>query len=481
MGGSVVVYGSVARVLRRVGQNVLVAAVAFVAAGALSVGSVSQARADSKYASIVIDTKTGKVLQATDADGLRYPASLTKIMTLYVLFEQLEAGKVSLDTQMKVSKHASLQAPSKLGLKPGQTIKVRDAIRALVTKSANDVAVVVAEHVGGTESNFAAIMTKKARALGMSRTTYRNASGLPNPEQRTTARDQALLGRAIQEHFPSHYKFFATRSFSYKGRSYANHNRLLGRVRGVDGIKTGYTRASGFNLVSSVKRGPRHIVAVVMGGKTGRSRDAQMAALIKKHVGRASAGKRTAPLIARAGGVKVPTPSPAPLMASAVPVPAPAPAPVAVAALAPTPSARPTIGQKIAEGADMPVPQARPDETTGSIAESPEAAGEIASGSAARDNSKATHLAAYAPATRAGWVIQIAAVADEGDAHQLLDEARAASRRHLAKASPYTEKVSKGDTTLYRARFAGFDNKAKAWAACKDLKQKDIACLALPQ
>ncbi|MEZ5841147.1 MAG: D-alanyl-D-alanine carboxypeptidase [Hyphomicrobiales bacterium] len=467
---------SMARLARFVGQKVLGVAVAVVVAGALAAGGVAPAKADARYSSIVIDTKTGKVLQSTDPDGLRYPASLTKIMTLYVLFEQMEAGKVNLDTRMSVSKHASLQAPSKLGLKPGQTISARDAIRALVTKSANDVAVVVAEHIGGTESNFAAIMTRKARALGMSRTTYRNASGLPNPEQRTTARDQALLGRAIQDHFPKHYKFFATRSFAYKGRTYGNHNRLLGRVRGVDGIKTGYTRASGFNLVSSVKRGPRHIVAVVMGGKTGRSRDAQMASLIKTHINRATSGKRTAPLIARAGKVPVPTPAPEPQQVAVVPTPAPV-----LAAAAPMPPARPTIESKIAEAETLPVPQAKPDDITGSIGGgAAETAIETAAG-APSGSGKAAHMAAYAPAPRSPWVIQIAAVPDERDAMQLLEEARDAARRHLAKASPYTEKVSKGDTTLYRARFAGFDNKAKAWAACKDLKRREISCLALPQ
>ncbi len=243
-------------------------------------------------ASIVVDANSGKVLQASNADAQRHPASLTKIMTLYMLFERLEAGKLSLDSEMDVSAHAASQAPTKLGLRPGQTLEVEDAIKALVTKSANDAAVVIAEHLGGDEEKFAQMMTRKARALGMSRTTYQNASGLPDPDQITTARDQALLGRAIQDRFPKHYRYFATTSFSYRGRAMRNHNKLLGRVEGVDGIKTGYTRASGFNLVSSVRRGNRHIVSVVLGGRSGGSRDALMRNLIATHIDDA-ASRRT--------------------------------------------------------------------------------------------------------------------------------------------------------------------------------------------
>ncbi len=205
------------------------------------------------YAALVVDANSGNVLHAANADALRHPASLTKIMTLYLLFEQIEAGKLRLDSRLEVSEHASQQAPSKLGLVPGQTISVEDAIRALVTKSANDAAAVVAEAIGGDEDSFARMMTRKARALGMHRTVYANASGLPDEDQLTTARDQATLGRAIQDRFPRYYRYFATPAFVYRGRAMRNHNKLLGRVQGVDGIKTGYTRASGFNLVSSVQ------------------------------------------------------------------------------------------------------------------------------------------------------------------------------------------------------------------------------------
>ncbi|QOZ69867.1 D-alanyl-D-alanine carboxypeptidase [Bradyrhizobium arachidis] len=237
-----------------------------------------------KFASIIVDGNSGSVLQATSPDGIRHPASLTKIMTLYLLFERLESGKMKLDTEMPVSQHAADQDPTKLNLRAGQTIRVEDAIKGLVTRSANDAAVVIAEAIAGDEDDFAAMMTRKARSLGMSRTVYRNANGLPNDEQVTTARDQATLGRAIQERFPRYYRYFATSTFNWRGQSIRNHNHLLGSVEGVDGIKTGYTRASGFNLVSSMRRGNRHLIGVVLGGRSGGSRDAIMRNLLAENL-----------------------------------------------------------------------------------------------------------------------------------------------------------------------------------------------------
>jgi D-alanyl-D-alanine carboxypeptidase len=245
-----------------------------------------------QFSSIIVDGNSGAVLSSNNPDGIRRPASLTKIMTLYLLFERLDAGEMKLDTEMEVSEYASEQAPTKLGLKPGQTLKVEDAIKGLVTRSANDAAVVVAEAIAGDEAEFARLMTRKARALGMSKTTYRNASGLPNDEQLTTARDQATLGRAIQDRFPRYYRYFSTSVFAYRGQSIRNHNRLLGNVEGVDGIKTGYTRASGFNLVSSMRRGNRHLVGVVLGGRSGGSRDATMRNLLAENLEK-GATKRT--------------------------------------------------------------------------------------------------------------------------------------------------------------------------------------------
>lgn len=251
------------------------------------------------FASIVVDGNSGAVLQAASPDALRHPASLTKVMTLYLLFERLESGRLKLDSALKVSEHASDQAPTKLGLKPGQTLSVEDAIKGIVTKSANDAAVAVAENLGGDEESFAKLMTQKARALGMAHTIYVNASGLPDDDQVTTARDQAVLGRAIQERFPRFYRYFSTESFVYHGEALRNHNHLLGAVEGVDGIKTGFTRASGFNLLTSLHRDGRYLVAVVMGGPSASERDERMRELIGAHISEAAV-RRTTPMIAEA-------------------------------------------------------------------------------------------------------------------------------------------------------------------------------------
>lgn len=321
----------------------------------------SQPSYNPKFASIIVDGKSGAVLQATNADAMRHPASLTKIMTLYMLFERIEAGKIGLDTEMEVSVKASQQSPTKLGLRPGQTLRVEDAIKGLVTRSANDAAVVIAEAIAGDEAAFAQMMTRKARALGMTRTVYRNASGLPNDDQITTARDQATLGRAIQERFPRYYRYFSTVSFNYRGRNIRNHNRLLGQVEGIDGIKTGYIRASGFNLVSSIRRGNRHLVGVVLGGRSAASRDATMRGLLAEHIDKASTRQTVAAIVERNapdsdaseapsrtiqvdGAVNVAAaapevlPRPRPQIAQApapVPVPAPAAAPQAPQVIAP--------------------------------------------------------------------------------------------------------------------------------------------------
>jgi D-alanyl-D-alanine carboxypeptidase len=254
-----------------------------------------------RYSSIIVDGNSGVTLSATDPDGLRHPASLTKIMTLYLLFERLQAGKMNLDTEMPVSEHAADQDPTKLDLRPGSTIRVEDAIKGLITRSANDAAVVIAEAIGGSEDEFAKMMTRKARALGMNRTVYRNANGLPNDEQVTTARDQATLGRAIQDRFPRYYRYFSTTAFRFRGQTITNHNHLLGSVEGVDGIKTGYTRSSGFNLVTSMHRGNRFLVGVVMGGRSGSSRDAIMRGLLAENLSKAATTRTVAAITERNG------------------------------------------------------------------------------------------------------------------------------------------------------------------------------------
>jgi D-alanyl-D-alanine carboxypeptidase len=248
------------------------------------------------YADIVIDDNSGQVLHDVNADEPRHPASLTKIMTLYLLFEQLDAGALKLDTALPISAKAALEPPTKLGLKAGQTIAVEDAIGGIVTRSANDAAVVVSEAVGGSEEEFAKLMTRKARALGMTNTTYVNASGLPDDEQITTARDQAILGRAVHDRFPSYYSYFSLLYFRYQGKDLHNHNGLLGHLEGVDGIKTGYTEASGYNLALSVRRAKKCVVAVMLGGTSNSERDARMRQLIEDNIPRAST-QRTAPLV----------------------------------------------------------------------------------------------------------------------------------------------------------------------------------------
>src|SRR5271165_3837614 len=289
----------------RIGRFIRLAAAALISASALSiVGAPAQAHhyrhhryyaiahhphyhyvrraiaavpvASPAFSAIVVDANSGRTLYSADENGLRHPASITKVMTLYLLFEELDKGAMTLRTQIPISEHAAAQEPSKLGLAPGATISVEDAIKAVVTRSANDVAVAIGEAIGQTEDNFADLMTRKARALGMSSTVYRNASGLPNDQQVTTARDLTILARALEDHFPRYFHYFSTAEFEYAGEVIGNHNHLLGRVDGVDGIKTGYTRASGFNLLTSVHRGGRSLIAVVMGGRSAGARDRTM-------------------------------------------------------------------------------------------------------------------------------------------------------------------------------------------------------------
>jgi len=233
-----------------------------------------------EQSSIIIDAATGRVVQQDDPDGIRHPASLTKIMTLYLTFDALDAGRLKLTDRMPVSAHASSMSPTKLGVRAGSSLMVEHAILGLVTQSANDAAVVLAEALGGTESGFAELMTRTARRLGMSRTVFQNASGLPDPDQVTSARDMAALSLALLRDHPDRYRYFSTRVFKWGGSTLKNHNHLMERYRGMDGIKTGYVQASGFNLVASAVRGGRRLVGVVMGGASAPSRDAKMEDLL---------------------------------------------------------------------------------------------------------------------------------------------------------------------------------------------------------
>ncbi|WP_265518451.1 D-alanyl-D-alanine carboxypeptidase family protein [Nitratireductor luteus] len=403
--------------------------------------SAGAASANSKYAGIVIDAKTGKTLYEDSADAYRYPASLTKMMTLYLVFEALASKRISKNSRVTVSRNAAAEPPTKLGVPAGKSVTVEQAIQALVTRSANDVSTAVAEFLGGSESEFAKLMTTRARQLGMSRTTFRNAHGLPNSEQKTTARDMARLGIALREHFPQYYDYFSTRSFTYAGRRISTHNNLLGRVKGVDGIKTGYIRASGFNLVSSVSTGNRQIVAVVMGGRTARTRDAHMANLIKRYLPKASTGNDRN-LIARG----------------------PATQPV-VAAMIPT--------------TNVPVPSDRPDVApVTAYAEERVASAKETFAKAVSDKSDIDPVRTSSTAV-SGWVIQVASMPTEDEARRYLADTVREAETLLVDATPFTETFELKGRTYYRARFGGFEGKNDAWGACATLKKKNVACYAV--
>jgi len=484
----------------------------------------------SNIAAIVVDGNSSRTLYAHNENELRFPASITKVMTLYLLFEQLEQGRLRLDSDIRVSAYAAAQKPTKLGLHPGETIRVDDAIKAVVTRSANDIAVAIAETIGGDEESFAALMTLKAHALGMNSTHFANASGLPNGEQVTTARDLAILGRAVQERFPRHYHYFATHAFYYDGATIVNHNHLLDRVEGMDGIKTGYTRASGFNLLTSVKRNGHYIVAVVLGGRSARARDKIMAELIEDQIEN-GATVRTASSISGTGlngphaeAAKSPDPS---LRGTE------SPGKIDLRVLAPSPP-RPDLALDPIEvaslNADVPPEKSRPAFVSGAPklgTAAPRAArGEnnwkqaSLDGSTARgrpglgsDLSTATPSAIRASAgpaaarahgadkiaaatkeppqgsgvkaadvrrpaaARSGWMIQIGATGDIGKATELLARAKSEGRKTLTTAQAFTEKVQKGSETLYRARFAGLEADSAA-LACKTLKRSGFSCFA---
>ncbi|UVK37074.1 D-alanyl-D-alanine carboxypeptidase [Mesorhizobium sp. AR10] len=431
-----------------------------------------------KSAAIVIDAKTGKVLYSSDANGRRYPASLTKMMTLYLTFEALAKRRISKNTPVVFSANAAAEPPTKLGVRPGGSVTVETAILSMVTKSANDSSTALGELLGGSEANFARMMTAKARALGMNGTVFRNANGLPNPGQFTTARDMATLGIALREHFPQYYGYFSQRSFLYGRQRINGHNRLLGRIKGVDGIKTGYTRASGFNLVSSVADGDRRIVAVVMGGNSGRSRDNQMAGLIKAYLPRASS-RGGGDLIAKAGGdgpmkalVKVFLPKHD----------------------APTPDDKPAVEDNAVASNDDPT---TPDvEQTSATVEEVTPVVQIkkvktVAVAAATDASTAQVVAAFAEPAPAvdpvntasvpsGWAVQVASSPSQSEAQAFLDKTTKQARSILADASGFTVAFDKDGVTYYRARF-GFGSKNSAWNACNALKKKKIACYAVQQ
>ena len=433
------------------------------------------------YSELVVDARTGKTIYALNADAPRHPASITKVMTLYLLFEQLDAGKISLSTPIKISNWAARQAPSKLGLSPGDTIPVEDAIKAVVTKSANDIAVAIAESIGGTEADFADMMTKKARSIGMTRTVYANASGLPNPRQITTARDLVTLGRSIQARFPRYFQYFSLRSFDYDGGAIANHNKLLGKVDGVDGIKTGYTAKSGFNLLTSVHSEGRSLLAVILGGRSGGSRDRRMADLIDTYLEVASNGDGKPTL---ASNKKIaPPPLPTEVDRTApngeddgdTPTASLTPAKSAVTASSTAPASTPVVAANTApnsNAAPAPVlpqqgkliwkPGAQP-------AAAPKALGYADAADTAGSNGSSSKERA--------WWIQVGVTASEKQARSLLADVSDQADALISKAKPSVEKVKVKGRDMWRSRFTSM-TLDDAQAVCAKVKKQGGACFA---
>ena len=390
-----------------------------------------------KYAAIVIEEDTGRVLFARNADKQRFPASLTKIMTLYLLFEDISAGRMTLKSRVPISQVAAGRSPSKLYLKPGQSISVEQTIYALVTKSANDVATAIAEKLAGTERAFAKRMTRKARALGMSRTTFRNASGLPHSKQRSTARDMARLAIAMRRDFPQYFKYFSTKSFNWKGRKFSNHNKLLGKFDGTDGIKTGYINASGFNLVATVTRNNVRLIGVVFGGKTSRSRDAHMMDILERQF------KRIKPAQARQQLATLPTklPTSAPARINGMPETIPQPKQITVKRLADT----------------------MPSDNT------PEFMDALVT---------TTNNMKMPPDDQSLWSVQIGNFAQRVNAHKAAIRARRMADTVLGMTPAHLTIVTRGAMPLWRVRFNDLDE-GQARSACAALFAEGSPCIAL--
>jgi D-alanyl-D-alanine carboxypeptidase len=393
---------------------------ALVALSAFLVSLPGIARA--KYADIVIDADTGEVLHATNVDGRNYPASLTKMMTLYLLFDDLDSGKVHLSDRMMVSRHAASQAPTKLGLAPGKTLSVEHAMLGIITKSANDASVTLAEYLGGSEPAFAQRMTQKAHELGMSRTVFKNANGLPNPEQKSTARDMATLARALIHNHAKYYHYFSTREFAFNNAVIRGHNHLLDWYDGADGIKTGYIDASGFNLVTSAKRDGRRLVGVVFGGQTAAARDRQMARLLDAGFSR-------------------------------------------------TPGSAGIEMAELPEQEDADEPPAKTNAVLKAMAKSK------GSVQVARHASSRQEQAA-GDADDEEWGIQVGSFAQPAKALQVAQAAVGTLGKLGKDATPQASAQKKGRTTSYRARITGF-SKDEAQQACRTLAKHHRACRAV--
>ncbi|TDB04690.1 serine hydrolase [Halomonas marinisediminis] len=441
------------------------------------------AQANPRYAAIVVDVESGEILHAANAEETRYPASLTKMMTLYLLFEAIEGRSLSLHHALPVSSYAAGKPASKLYVKAGSTIPVETAIEALVIKSANDVAVVVAEALGGSEANFARMMTDKARELGMSRTTFRNANGLPDAGQTTTARDMATLSLRLMQDFPQYYHYFSRTSFDWKGKTITGHNRLLDNYAGADGLKTGFIRASGFNVATSAVRDGRRLVSVVMGGFTAASRDAHMADLLNRGFVRASLFGR-GDWVAQAdfSGERMDMPRTAPLPSRTLPSVPPA---VQVASRQePEPNARVT---RRLQPEPAPAVQVASLEAPEPLPRAASALPETAQGSA---NDPIRELIGQAdaavtrttqrlePLGRSGsWGIQVGAFSSPDNARNLAGRAADRLASDLANARVDVHEVP-GPQSLFRARLVNLDEN-QAYRACRSLVQDGIDCMVV--
>lgn len=478
---------------------------------AVSAGAVDEAAAKVKFSALAVDARTGDILFASDADGLRHPASLTKVMTLYILFQELKAGRLTLDSRLTVSRYASGRPPTKLGIKPGTTVRVEDAIKALVTLSANDMAVAVGETIAGSEAAFAKRMTETARALGMSRTTFRNASGLPDPRQVTTARDMATLSLRVQRDFPQYYPYFRITSFQYGGRTIRTHNKLLGRFEGTDGIKTGYIRASGFNLTTSAKRGDKRIIGVVMGGRTGRARDVYMMAMLNKAFPKCESGatlafavEGTSPRLT-AAEVKVAEADEPDSEAIAKRVKKRRTGKAADQTAEPEGDTQGFDNEELAEQAESAssLPGTTYANVTADQADLARVSGEVADpdakpqkiASVATVDASDPALPADLPfkvkkpgdatdgnvvvaSVTSSWNIQIGAYPTKKAAQDALYAARKTSPKLFANKQAFTVEVKKGEETVFRARMSGFTAKT-AKRACKTLSRKGLDCATL--
>jgi D-alanyl-D-alanine carboxypeptidase len=447
-----------------------------------------------KSAALVVDANTGEVLHSESADAPRYPASLTKMMTLYMVFDAIERKKLSYSTRLRMSPEAAKRPPSKLGLKPGETISVRQAVAALITRSANDVAAMIGEHLAGTESGFARAMTAKAREIGMRSTTFRNASGLPNRSQKTTARDMITLALRMQDQFPNHFRNFRLRTFKWRGRTLRTTNSLLRSFAGMNGIKTGYTRASGFNLVSSVKRGRRHVVAAVFGGSTARNRNAKMRILLTRALKRASTRKTRRPWRPKTKPMLVARPRPAkrPAASRRRVAAAPPPLPRRAEVRQPQPTAAgPNLMlaqvKRVMFHDGRVVVRTMPQQTAASrivpprpqLAKPPTSITDILRQTVLPQTAVAAPPRRRAPvptAGRSGPHVQIGAYFSQREALRRLDGVRAAHEQLLDGRLAITQVVESGSRQLFRARFAGFDL-ASARQTCQALKARGIDCI----